>query len=58
MRNYGVRSEDIDQEVNDIGLVPREVWELYRKNPVKHGLTESVFFNKSNFRVVQNDPEV
>jgi hypothetical protein len=40
MKNYGVRSGFI----NDT-----EVWELYRKKPVKHGLFKSAFFNKETF---------
>jgi len=36
MRNYGVR---------DNGAT----WELYRKHPVKHGLTSSSYFGKVTF---------
>ena len=36
MRNYGVR---------DGG----EVWELYRKHPVKHGLRDSAYFDKETY---------
>ena len=46
MANYGVRTATIqtwtDQE-------PVEVWELYRKRPVKCGLTRSAYFRKDNF---------
>lgn len=40
MRNYGCRSVIHD------GL---DCWELYRKRPVKHGVTGSHFFAKSDF---------
>ena len=45
MRNYGVRSAVIDtySEKNI------EVWELYRKRPVRHGLWESAYFRKDTF---------
>lgn len=56
MRNYGVRTATIhtlydanDQFVGKQG-VDIEVWELYRKNPVKHGLQKSAFFDKVTFR--------
>jgi len=39
MRNYGVR---------DAG----DCWELYRKQPVKHGLQESAFFDKKDFHQI------
>lgn len=39
MKNYGVR---------DAG----DCWELWRKNPVKHGLQSSAFFNKQTFERV------
>ena len=39
MKNYGVR---------DAG----ENWELYRKRPVKHGLKDSVFFDKTTWERV------
>ncbi len=42
MKNYGVRN--VIQAVNASGeTVP--VVELYRRNPVKHGLQSSTFFN-------------
>ena len=48
MRNYGVRKTEI------IGYdpLPVEVWELYRKRPVKHGLQSSAFFRRSDFQQV------
>lgn len=42
MRNYGVRSavvETLDSKSVD-------VWELYRRRPVKHGLQSSAYFDK------------
>ncbi|KKN24865.1 hypothetical protein LCGC14_0890670 [marine sediment metagenome] len=39
MRNYGVK---------DAG----EVWELYRKHPVNHGLSSSAYFDKKTYRRV------
>ncbi len=48
MSNYGVRSAKIDTySKQDIS-----VWELYRKQPVKHGLQNSTYFNKETFRRV------
>ena len=43
MRNYGVRKAEIE------GV---DVWELYRKRPVKHGLQSSAFFRVSDFKQV------
>jgi hypothetical protein len=45
MANYGVRAATINTWTDDN---PVEVWELYRKRPVKHGLMKSAFFRKSN----------
>ena len=58
IKNYGVRSEIIrcyyDSEGVYIGTegVDVEVWELYRKRPVKHGLKESAYFDKTTFKRV------
>jgi len=41
MRNYGVR---------DAG----QYWELYRKRPVKHGLSSSMYFDKKTFSSTSN----
>lgn len=56
MRNYGVRSAVIKTNydadgnyVNGDG-VEMEVWELYRKRPVKHGLQASAYFDKTTFK--------
>lgn len=45
MANYGVR---------DAG----NAWELHRIRPVKHGLTNSAFFDKVTFEKVSNNREV
>lgn len=54
MRNYGVRSTTIhaitDSGARDIGS--REVWELYRRRAVKHGLRDSAYFDKETYRRV------
>jgi hypothetical protein len=57
MRNYGVRDGGTipyhwDDEGNHYSETPHdiEVWELYRKHPVKHGLKDSAYFNKKTFR--------
>lgn len=44
MRNYGVRSTEINGQ---------DVWELFRKNPVKHGLRSSSFFCKKTFKRIR-----
>ena len=42
MKNYGVRSSG-------------DTWELYRKRPVKHGLSNSAYFCKNTFeRIFKN----
>jgi hypothetical protein len=42
MRNYGVRETTIDTYSED----RVEVYELYRRHPVKHGLQKSAYFRK------------
>lgn len=55
MKNYGVRSAtvrtnyDADGNYTNAEGVEIEVYELYRKKPVKHGLKDSAYFNKVNF---------
>jgi hypothetical protein len=54
MRNYGVCAATITANYNAAGeYVPEgvsvEVWELYRKRPVKHGLRDSAYFDKQTF---------
>lgn len=48
MSNYGVRSATAITWSGDTF----EVWELYRKRAVKHGLKSSAFFRKDNFEIV------
>ncbi len=55
MRNYGVRSATIRTNYNDAGEFVEggldiEVWELFRRRPVKHGLQSSAFFRKGNYK--------
>lgn len=45
MSNYGVCAATIDTWSAD-GV---EVWELYRKRPVKNGLCESDYFRRDTF---------
>lgn len=44
MRNYGVRTATITTVHGTA-----EVWELYRKQPVKHGLKASAYFDRVTF---------
>ena len=44
MRNYGVRKATIEKNSEAV-----EVWELYRRRPVKHGLQTSAYFDKVTF---------
>ncbi len=46
MKNYGCKSAVIDTRTEN----SVHVWELCRKNPVKHGLQSSTYFNKKNFK--------
>lgn len=49
MRNYGVRDGGT---IYTYEGVSHEVWELYRKRPVKHGLKHSTYFDKTTFNCV------
>lgn len=54
MRNYGVREATItsnyDQNDNYVEEgIKIEVYELYRRHPVKHGLDKSAYFDKKTF---------
>ena len=55
IRNYGVRSTTIkfgysfERNGNQTDI---DVWELYRKTPVKYGLMQSAYFRKTNFEEV------
>ena len=51
MHNYGVRRTKV--KTLSGGIV--DAWELYRRNPVKHGLTESAYFDVSTFERVFAD---
>ena len=47
MSNYGVRETVIDTwSENNV-----EVYELYRRHPVKHGLQKSVYFRKDTLEI-------
>ena len=46
MKNYGVRNGGLVVTNMDETV---EVWELYRKQLVKHGLGKSAFFSKATF---------
>lgn len=48
MKNYGVRSATVDTPTQK----SVEVWELYRKQAVKHGVKDSAYFNKDTFERV------
>ena len=52
MRNFGVRSANINVISQGHGVIVAECWELYRKNPVKNGLQKSSFFDKMTFKLV------
>jgi hypothetical protein len=63
MSNYGLRSATIQTCYDESGNftchegVTLEVWELYRKNPVKHGLNASRYFNKLTYEMVSPTSE-
>lgn len=50
MSNYGVRSATITNLQGE----QVEVWELYRRKPVKYGLQKSAYFDKQTFSQVFN----
>ena len=57
MSNYGVRSTVVTVDYNEHNQyvetgVQVEVWELYRKRAVKHGLKQSAYFGKASFKQV------
>ena len=58
MRNYGVRAAVVVTSYNEKGDyvgndgVSVEVWELYRKHAVKHGLKSSAYFDRVTFKRV------
>lgn len=51
MRNYGTRRTT----VQDVRGQQRDVYELYRRRPVKHGLDSSSYFDASTFARVFAD---
>ena len=54
MRNYGVRVATIRAYTKDFtGPEPRKVYELYRRQPVKHGLQTSHFWDMDTFEEVR-----
>lgn len=53
MRNYGVRSKPVDVTTQSGDVVP--CWELYRRRPVKHGVSGSAFFAVDGYRQVFPD---
>lgn len=61
MANYGVRSATVRTNYNAAGEYVGEngtiveVWELYRKRAVKHGLKDSAYFAKDDYRRVYGD---
>lgn len=58
MHNYGVRKTTVatnyDADGNYVGKdgVQVEVYELYRRRPVKHGLSDSAYFDAGTFKRV------
>ena len=58
MRNYGVRSATVKTNYDAAGEyvgkdgVSLECWELYRKQPVKCGISGSAYFDKQTFAQV------
>lgn len=57
IRNYGVRKVTVDCHYDQDGnYAPDgyscEAYELFRRKPVKHGLTNSAFFHATTFKRV------
>lgn len=57
MRNYGVRRTTVTSNFDAQGTyhaegTERDVWELYRKRPVKGGNQKSAFFDAVTFKRV------
>lgn len=46
MSNYGVTGATINTDTEQ----NVEVWELYRKQPVKYGLNKSAYFDKKTYK--------
>jgi hypothetical protein len=51
MKNYGVRTATIWRGYGD-DRRQVEVWELYRRRAVKHGLKDPAYFDKVTFECV------
>lgn len=49
MKNYGVRGPG---KITDLSGETRNVFELYRRRPVKHGLHDSAYFDAETFKRV------
>lgn len=54
MSNYGCRTALVKVLPNGNEVTEREVWELYRKRPVKNGLQSSVYFEKETYKKVHS----
>lgn len=57
MKNYGVRRVIVTANYDSEGTyhkegVQRDVWELYRRRPVKHGVQGSAYFDAVTFERV------
>jgi hypothetical protein len=53
MSNFGVRDGGEVKTITACGIETVDVWELYRKHPVKSGLHGHCgYFSKSNFREI------
>ena len=62
MRNYGVVPAVINCNYDAAGNyveggIVCEVWELYRRKPVAHGLTSSAYFDRATFKRVFSKSE-
>ena len=62
MRNYGTRAATIQTNYNAQGDYVEagctvEVWELYRRKPVSHGLTSSAYFDRVTYKRVFSKSE-
>jgi hypothetical protein len=50
MKNYGVKNTPVGCKTRSGKYIM--CWELYRRNPVKHGLQTSAFFHETTFESV------
>ena len=51
MKNYGVRAV----RIRTTDGTPCNVWELYRRHPVKHGLKTSAYFLRNSYKQVWSE---